>query len=115
MTIKIKGQPIQSKAAFWQYHIEKIHGSSLSQMQYCREHVLALSTFQYWKKKLKSCDLQDKARFYPLTVQPVQPRETSPSSAGLTILVDSDEVRVDIAEEFSAPALKKLLTVLRQL
>jgi hypothetical protein len=77
MTTMTKRPLEQSKAAFWQHHIEKSDGSSLNQMNYCRDHSLALSTFQYWKKKLKSNELQEKASFYPLTVQAVRPRKHS--------------------------------------
>lgn len=115
MTTRTKGKSAQSKAAFWRDHIENHSRSSSSQGQYCRDHSLALSTFQYWKKKLKIDGLQEKARFYPLTVQTSQPKKDSLSPSGLTLRVSNDEVRVEIAEEFSAPSLKKLLVILGQL
>ncbi|SDP85455.1 IS66 family insertion sequence element accessory protein TnpA [Desulforhopalus singaporensis] len=115
MTTRTQGKSAQYKAAFWRYHIENHSRSSLSQIRYCRDHALALSTFQHWKRKLNADGLQEKARFYPLTVQATPPQQHKLPSSGLTMRVGNDEVLVELAEEFSARALKKLLVVLRQL
>ncbi len=115
MTTRTKRKSGQTKSAFWRYHIDNHRRSSLSQVQYCRDHALALSTFQYWKRKLETDGLQEKARFYPLTVQAAASKQHRLTPSGLTMRVSNDEVRVEIAEEFSAVALKKLLVVLRQL
>lgn len=109
-----KENQAESKAAFWQNHIENCNRSSLTQAQYCRDHSLALATFCYWKKKLKMSGYQQ-ARFYPLTVQSAQPSKKGPSPAGLVIHLGKDELRVEIAEDFSALALKKLIATLKQL
>ena len=115
MTTRAKGKSNQSKTLFWQHHVDNQRCSSLSQLHYCREHALALSTFQYWKRKLKRGEQQENARFYPLTVQAALPRQNRQTSSGLMMHVSNGEVRLDIAEEFSASTLKKLVLVLRQL
>lgn len=108
--------PTQSKSVFWQQHIENCSRSPLNQKQYCKKNCLALSTFGYWKKKLKTAGQQESVRFYPLTVQPPQTtRICSSRRAGLSIHFTKDELRVELAEDFSATALKKLLINLRQL
>lgn len=104
---------IDSKSAFWQRHIENCRCSSLSQAQYCKKHSLALATFSYWKKKLQAPNQQEQVRFYPLAVRPAESRELHSSPAGLTILFGKSDVRVELAEDFSIPALKNLLTVLK--
>jgi hypothetical protein len=114
MTLKTTGQSAQTKAAFWQHYIEEHNRISLSQVAYCRANSLALSTFQYWKRKLKTDSLQKPARFYPLTAQITPPKEHTLAPSGIAMRVSNDEVRVEIAEEFSASALKELLVVLRQ-
>jgi hypothetical protein len=104
----------QSKLSFWRKHIENYSRSPLNQKQYCTSNCLALSTFGYWKKKLKA-GKQQPVRFYPLTVQPETMRIKSSRPAGLSIHVTQDELRVELTEDFSAEALKKLLINLKQL
>lgn len=105
----------ESKSAFWQQHIEECSRSSLSQKQYCSRNFLALSTFTYWKRKLETGKPQEQIRFYPLTVQPELPRSAPSRPAGISIRLAQNDLRVDLAEDFSAPALMKLLTSLKQL
>jgi hypothetical protein len=115
MTTKIKSQSEQSKTAFLKYHIKKCDDSSLSQVQYCWDTPLPCQFSSNGRGNSSRMCCRKTYVFYPLTVQAVQPRKHRPSSAGLTIQVNDDEVRVNITEEFSAPALKKLMTVLRKL
>ena len=91
---------IDSKSSFWQQHIENCRCSSLSQAQYCKKHSLALATFSYWKKKLKSLPEQSQPRFYPLTVRPTEARESSLQPAGLAILFAKNKLRVDLPKIF---------------
>ncbi len=114
MLAKTKENQEESKTDFWQRHIENCSRSPLTQAQYCREHCLALATFGYWKKKLKMIG-EEKARFYPLTVQSSTQKKTNRSQAGLSLHLGTDKFRIDLAEDFSAPALKKLVRILEQL
>jgi hypothetical protein len=41
----------------WQHLITQQQSSQFSQKAYCREHGLGLSTFQYWKRKLRTAGL----------------------------------------------------------
>ena len=41
----------------WQHLITQQQSSHLSQKAYCQEHGLGLSTFQYWKRKLRTTGL----------------------------------------------------------
>jgi len=104
---------IDTKSEFWRQHIADCRCSSLSQAQYCRKHSLALSTFSYWKKKLTSAPQQAQVRFYPLALRSTEPKEYNSRPAGLTILFAKNDLRVELAEDFSLPALQKLLTVLK--
>ncbi len=101
------------KAIFWQQHIDSCSRSLMNQKQYCQKHSLAVATFSYWKKKLRNQKTPDHPRFYPLTVQKPQIDKAS-QPAGLSIHVTGRELRVELADNFSTPALKKLLDVLRQ-
>jgi len=37
----------------WQKHIEKFETAGLTQTRYCEKNGLCLSTFQYWKRRLR--------------------------------------------------------------
>lgn len=114
MLTETKETQTESKADFWQRHIENCSRSALSQAQYCKDHSLVLATFCYWKRRLKMTR-QGKARFYPLTVQSAQEGKPNCSTAGLSLHFGNDKFRIDISEDFSAPTLKKLVTILEQL
>lgn len=113
MVTETRKTKAESKAQFWKRHIENYNSSSLTQAQYCKEQSLALATFCYWKKRLKMTR-QIKPRFYPLTVQSVQQEKSTSSSAGLSLSLGNDKFRIDIFEDFSAIALKKLITTLEE-
>lgn len=114
MLPKTRNNQTESKVDFWQRHIDACNRSPLTQVQYCRQHSLALSTLGYWKRRL-DMTRQKKARFYPLTVQPVQSENTRFSSAGVSLHLCDDRFRIDLSEGFSASLLKKLISTLEQL
>lgn len=43
----------QNRGKIWQARIRQWEQSGLSQRQFCDEHDLALSTFQWWRGRLK--------------------------------------------------------------
>lgn len=103
------------KHAYWQRHIEDCQRNHLSQKDYCRAHGLALSTFRYWKKKLGT-ETPDGPRFYPLTVQHDSPQAaTLPIASGLSLQLASGKFNIELAENFSAGCLKKLIHTLEEL
>lgn len=42
---------VNSKQTFWQAHIDAWRESGLSQVAYCKQHKLSLSSFGYWRHK----------------------------------------------------------------
>lgn len=104
----------ESKQAIWRQHHEYCLRSGLAQKEYCRAHGLALSTFCYWKKKLKVGGTKT-PRFYPLTVQHVSPQNDLPAKSGLTLTLGTGKYHIEFAEDFSAPCLKKLILTLEEL
>ena len=104
-----------SKEPFWRQHIEGYEHSSLSQNQYCSKNGLALSTFSYWRRKIGTKTKATPPRFYPLTVQQLPLPTDQKSSSGLFLEVCDSRFRIELAEDFSASCLKKLLLTLEQL
>ena len=45
---------MQEKSKLWAARIEEWQRSGLSQQQYCTENHLAVSTFGWWRKRLKA-------------------------------------------------------------
>lgn len=43
----------ENRAKIWQAHIRQWEQSGLSQRRYCEERELSLSTFQWWRSRLK--------------------------------------------------------------
>ena len=101
----------EAKRKYWQQQINNWKTSELSQKHYCRSHSLALSTFCYWKSKINKSE-PTTPRFYPLTI-PTSP--TNSSDADLLLLVGSKRFQIQIKENFSPSALKRLIATLEQL
>ena len=99
------------KKAYWQQQVRNWKTSGLSQKQFCRRQSLALSTFSYWKRRIETPEA-DKIKFYPLAI----PAQIShPTDSGLLLLINQKRFAIEIKEEFSPPALKKLISALEQL
>ena len=104
-----------SRQTFWRQHIRDCERSSLNQKQYCSKNGLALSTFSYWKKKLGKRE-QETPRFYPLTVRQLPPSPNNQAEhSGLSLTLNNSKCRIELAENFSASCLKKLILTLEQL
>lgn len=47
------GKASKGPAQDWRGHIEQYLGGGLSRREYCQRHQLALSTFDYWRRRLR--------------------------------------------------------------
>ena len=104
-----------SRQTFWRQHISNCEHSPLNQKQYCSKNGLALSTFSYWKKKVGKRG-QETPRFYPLTVRQLPPSPNNQADhSGLSLTLNNSKCRIELAENFSASCLKKLILTLEQL
>ena len=110
----------QSKRAFWSQHIENQKRSDVTQAQYCLEHNLKKPTFQYWKSRL-----QREGRSHLLVpvaisshaVSEVSSRPSNDSvssAAGIHLNIKGRFVE-GLEQQFSAPALSKLIGILESL
>lgn len=101
----------EAKRKYWQQQISNWKTSGLSQKHYCSSRSLAISTFCYWKNRINKPE-PTTPRFYPLTI-PTSP--TNSSDVGLLLLVGSKRFQIQIKEDFSPSALKRLISTLEQL
>jgi len=78
------GATSQKRQHYWQQQIKRWSQSSVSGMQYCREHNLSYHRFAYWRKKLGSSPASNEAQERRFTK--VVRREGS-SDHGLTMIL----------------------------
>jgi len=101
----------EAKRKFWQQHISNWKASGLSQKHYCRSRSLALSTFCYWKSRINKTETTT-PKFYPLTIPT---SHANSFDAGFLLLIGSKRFQIQIKEDFSPSALKRLIATLEQL
>lgn len=101
----------RSKTSYWQGHINGWRDSGLSQARYCRQHMLALSTFSYWKKKL-SDGPKNSPHFYPLTVPTKNEVKEENRESGLRLVVCLGRFEIGVAKDFSPTTLMQLVNIL---
>ena len=102
------------KKDFWQNHIEKWDKSGLSQIDYCTNHRIPLSTFGYWKRKLKKAD-DVKPVFYPLTIPADQSNNRVNKETELTLDLKNGRFTINVKKGFSPTTLSQMVTTLEQL
>lgn len=99
--------------SFWRETIRCWKESGKSQAAFCRERAIALSTFGYWRRRLKRNE-SVKPRFYPLVVSTnCGPEITAHDKCGLRVLLG--RFAIDIGDQFSPAVLQRLVTTLEQL
>ena len=96
------------RARIWLAHIEKQQRSGLSQNAYCNAYDLSLKSFAYWRRKQR--------RPSPLSPRllPVHVIDEAPLAAasGSGVRVQAGGVVIDLALQFDASTLQRVLSVL---
>ena len=103
-----------SKKDFWFHHIEECTKSDLSQVDYCTTHSIPLSTFGYWKRKLRE-NQNCKPVFYPLTVSTIPSIKNCKDGSGLILHLKDRRFSIEIEKGFSGTTLSQVVTALEQL
>ena len=99
----------QSKQTFWNHHIENWNDSGTTQVQYCHEHDLKLSTFQYWRRKHISEDSQKS--LLPVSLTQELAHAFSSANSGVSININ-DRINVQLEAEFNGDTLVAVLDLL---
>jgi hypothetical protein len=98
-----------SKKEYWNHHIGNWRNSGLTQIQYCKEQQLKLSTFRYWKSRLKQLVLSKP--LLPVTVSSAICSTTSSFPSGISLSVnDRVSIRLDVC--FNQETLLSVLDLL---
>lgn len=104
--------------AFWDQHISTFQHSSLSKVAYCREHGLAQSTFDNWRRKLKAMELAQSAPTDFATMDfthKFRASDTSSTAPGAIEIQFGQGVVVKINAPVDRETLLNVLQVVRQL
>ena len=94
------------KARAWRRRVERYERSGLAQREFCRQHLIPLSTFTLWKRKLKA---QDRPAFIP-----VQFKEAASQTASAGVWaceIAGPRVKLRLRERPDAAGLRELLAV----
>ena len=113
--MKSKAAGDEQKKTYWQEHIKAWRQCGLSQAHYCKLRSLALSTFQYWRRKIIEDSNNEPPCFYPLAVMPSIEALDKSSPGILRVILGDRRFVLEIGEDFSEKALKKLIAALEQL
>ena len=100
------------KEQYWRKHVASWRESDLSQVEYCRLNELPIKNFGYWKRK-ESKAVATHPRFFPL-VAAGSGRIAEPVPA-LQLNLKGKRFNIEIGEDFSPMALKRLIATLEQL
>ena len=103
----------RSKASYWRQHIEGWSGSGLSQSEYCRRSGIALSTFQYWKRRLDRRPPAQEER--SIVAVPILSSSATVSSVPKPLMLHVGAgFRIEIGGDFCPATLEKLIVVLER-
>lgn len=103
------------KFAYWQEQVAGWRASGLSQAEYCRREDVSPSSLGLWGRRLAHEQGGGDATPVIVAVAPQQLAYALPEASTVGPLLRlhvGERFRVDIAEDFAAPALRKLLDVL---
>ena len=106
------------RTRFWGKHLARQRRGGLSCRAYCAKHGLAVSSFGYWSRKLRSVapDRVDRARSPMLVpVQLLDAPRAQPMAGGCVpsgVQLHTGAVRIELAVEFDAPTLRRALQAL---
>lgn len=107
------------RAQFWSKHLARQRCSGLPQRAYCAKHGLAVSSFGYWRRKLRAPADADVigAEAAPHLIPVEFIAETAVHCAGLSVAgsgvqMHTGAVRIELAVGFDVPTLRRALEAL---
>jgi len=100
----------ESRVRYWTQHIEVWKSSGLSQRAYCEREGIAVSTLQWWCRRLRGSGHSDAPRFVPVAVEPISNVRDEPIEV---VLLSGRRLRLSAPrDETELARLVRLLEVL---
>jgi hypothetical protein len=104
---------MNGKQKLWNTRIDEWKRSGLSQRRYCEQRHLSLSTFQWWRARLREVDTPEEARSTELVEIPVKNSGAETQKSGMyRLAVEVGRYTVGLQGAFDAHELGKLLDLL---
>lgn len=100
--------PQITKSEYWQQHIKGWKESGQARTAYCSQNNLRLTTFDYWRKKLR--DPTGQVKF----VQVPAPGRLSIDSSGIRLIVNQQYL-IEVENGFCPSTLSQLIKVVQEL
>jgi hypothetical protein len=96
-----------TKQAYWKKRVGQWERSGQSQRGFCAKRGLALSTFQWWRAKLRRAEAQASATFVPLTLS------AAPTAAAAIEVELRSKTRLRLEGEAALRALETVVARIR--
>ena len=94
---------------FWQAHLDAWALTGLSQAAYCRDNLLKVHQFTYWKKKL--CREALPVEFVEFSKEALIPQITQHDPLRLSI---SSRFTIEVPDRFNGETLERVLMILEK-
>lgn len=102
---------MKNKEEFWLAHVEAWKASAMSQKRYCGQHRLAVSTFQWWHKRLKA--RRTDSSLGALVAVPVEiARSSMFPGSGAVVRIQAGQFTIEVERGFDREVLAGVLDVL---
>ena len=104
---------MNGKQKLWGARIDEWKRSGLSQRRYCEERSISLSTFQWWRARLREVDAPEETFSTELVEIPVRKSKgETPEPGTYRLAVEVGRYTVGLQGEFDPHELGKLLDLL---
>ena len=108
------GRPERRTSELWAELVRNYEASGQSQRAFCAERGIGQSSLRYWKRRLEQgSGIEDRLTSRNTRLVPVKLLEEAAGSLNSSLVVVSQRgIRVEIAREFDAPTLARVLATL---
>ena len=101
-----------SNQRHWSAHVKVFNQSGLSRAEYCRQHKLSYHAMTYWCRRTSS-KKESQSTLVPVPFHYLQKQQVQPIREPLRLIL-SENMSIEIGDNFSEHTLTKLLSVLEQ-
>jgi hypothetical protein len=100
----------KSRSDYWRGLLERWSASGLSQRRFCEERGISLSTFTYWRRRLRGeSEVESQVPFIPVEIKPPQ---GSRRPSHYEVRLESG-ARIRVPFDFESDSLLRLIDLLR--
>ena len=102
-----------ARQQYWQHHIARYLRGDLSRREYCEQHNLKPSTFDYWRRRVRPEDIDECAPMVNVMRVELEPI-VRPAFPPVEILLENGRC-IRVAKDFDADTLVRVVRTLEGL